>query len=466
FYTTLPPLEALSRARRQLAEPGATFAGPEVTAAPVLTSTGAIDPKQNDAWLNEVRNSLTKRVAGDSSKPRLNVCILLEESLGSEFWGCLGAKKKNGKPQTFTPRMDALAKSDGWLFTHLFADGNRTIRGFEGVFSSIPPLPGDSILARDKTENVETIARVLKRDGYQTLFLYGGRGTFDNIASYTLRNGWDRLVGQDDYVAPVHTTAWGVSDEDMFHRGIEEMRTLHRSGKPFLVSFMTVSNHLPFTYPAGRISEDPNAKSRKNAVKYADWALGDFFDRVKKEDYWRDTVFVVIADHGARVYGSETIPMRSYQIPMMVVGPAVAPSTRRIDVLGCQLDVTPTILGLIGRPYESLFFGHNLLEGTAAQRSRCLMHHNRSIAIYRNGQQVVFGLNKAVEFREGDPRTGALNPMVNPDDQAQELMRDGAALFQTADLLYDNRLFRLGGAAGMGEASPVPLADAGRNPDP
>lgn len=443
FYVTLPPLEALNRARRQLSAPGVTFLGPEVTTSPTLTPDGEIDPKQNDAWFAEVKKSLTKQIAGDAGRRRLNVCILLEESLGSEFWGCLGAKKNNGKPQTFTPRMDALAKSDGMLFTNLFADGNRTIRGFEGVFSSIPPLPGDSILARDKTENVETIARVLKRDGYQTLFLYGGRGTFDNIASYTVRNGWDRLIGQDEYVNPVHTTAWGVSDEDMFHRGIEEMRALHGTGKPFLVSFMTVSNHLPFTYPTGRIKEDPNLKSRRNAVKYADWALGDFFERVKKEKYWEDTIFVVIADHGARVYGSETIPMKSYQIPMMVVGPAVAPAPRRVEVLGCQLDVSPTILGLIGRPYQSLFFGQNLLEENAAGRSRCLMHHNRSIAIYREGQQVVYNLNKLMEFREGDPRTGTLTPMAAPDAKALELSRDGAALFQMADLLYDNRLFRL-----------------------
>jgi hypothetical protein len=298
--------------------------------------------------------------------------------------------------------MDKLAVTEGLLFTSLFADGNRTIRGFEGVFSSFPPLPGDSILARDRTENVESIARVLKRDGYQTLFVYGGRGSFDYITSYTLTNGWDRLVEQQDFENPVHTTAWGVSDEDLFNRGIEEMRAMHSSGAPFLISFMTVSNHLPFTYPTGRIAEDPNAKSRKHAVKYADWALGDFFEKARKEPFWSDTIFVVVADHGARVYGSQSIPMKSYEIPLLIVGPAVVAEPKRIDVTGCQLDVAPTVLGLIGRPYASLFFGHDLLQPGADQRSRCLMHHNRSIAIYRDGMQVVFGLNKTVEYWQGD----------------------------------------------------------------
>lgn len=443
FYSTLPPLDAVTRTRRLLAGPGITFAGPEVSEVPMMTPEGNFDTSRNQEWLRAVKRSLTKEIAGDPAKPKLNVCILLEESLGSEFWGCLGRKKKNGNPDTLTPHMDKLAATDGMLFTQIFADGNRTIRGFEGVFSSIPPLPGDSILARDKTENVETIARVLRRDGYETLFLYGGHGTFDNIASYTTRNGWNRLIQQSEYINPVHTTAWGVCDEDLYHRGIEEMRSLHAAGKPFLVSFMTVSNHLPFTFPTGRIKEDPNTGSRKSAVKYADWALGDFFERVQKEPYWNDTIFVVVADHGARVYGHETIPMRSYQIPVLVAGPSVVPAPSRVDVTGCQLDVSPTILSLIGRPYTSLFFGHDLLEETATSRSRCLMHHNRSIAIYRDGVQVVYNLNKELEFRQGDPQTDTLLPMENPTETAMELSRDGSALFQTANLLYDNRLFRL-----------------------
>src|SRR6185437_14203670 len=109
---------------------------------------------------------ILRHIAGNSSKPKLNVVILLEESLGSEFWGCLG------RTNTLTPEMDQLAMTDGMLFTNIYASGNRTVRGFEGVLSSFPPLPGDSIVKRSMSENVETVARVLKRDGYSTLFLY------------------------------------------------------------------------------------------------------------------------------------------------------------------------------------------------------------------------------------------------------------------------------------------------------
>jgi phosphoglycerol transferase MdoB-like AlkP superfamily enzyme len=249
------------------------------------------------------------------------------------------------------------------------------------------------------------------------------------------------LIEQDDFANPAHTTAWGVSDEDLLGRGIEEMRALHGKGEPFLVSFMTVSNHRPYTFPEGRIKDAPNPADRRPAVRYADWALGDFFRKAKKEAFWKDTIFVVVADHGARVYGSQQIPLTSYRIPMVVLGPAAVAAARRIDALGCQLDVTPTILGLIGRPFESLFFGSDLL--AEGRPRRVLMHHNRSVGIYRDERLAVFGLNSTVTYYRGDARTGLLETMSEPDGVALEMAEEGKSLFQVADLLYMNRRYRL-----------------------
>lgn len=446
FYPVMDRAEAFRRARTLLGAPGVTFVGPPATALPPTAADGSVDPVLSERWLDDARDSLRRRIPGDPSKPRLNVCIIVEESLGSEYWGSLG-RTVDGKPDTLTPRMDAVANRHGALFTQLLADGNRTIRGLEAIFSSFPPLPGDSILARDRTENVEAIAQVLRRDGYSTVFLYAGHGTFDYIRSYALGNGWDRLVEESDFHDPAFRTAWGVSDEDLLHRGIEEMRALHATGKPFLTSFMTVSNHRPFTYPKGRIPEDPDARKRDHAVRYSDWALGDFFERAEKEPFWKDTLFVVIADHGARVYGSQTIPLKSYQIPLVIVAPALFSQPRRIDVNGSQLDVTPTLLGMIGRPYESLFFGHDLLQPGAGDRTRCLMHHNRSIAVYHQQRQSVFGLNRTIEYWSGEPGSGTMARVNEADEAAIRLRDDGIALFQAADELYTARRFSLGAGA-------------------
>jgi len=409
FYPILPRAEAFRRTRRLLEEPGAAFEGPP--------------------------DSLQRRVAGNPANPRLNIVLLLEESLGAEFWGSLGRKA------TLTPELDKLSE-EGLLFTHIYADGNRTVRGFEGVLSSFPPLPGDAIVKRDRSENVETLARILKRDGYHTVFLYGGRGIFDGMCSYALNNGYDRFVEQKDFPKPTFQTIWGVCNEDLYQRAVEECRALAETGNPFLATVLTVSNHKPFTYPAGRIAEDPKARRRENAVKYTDWALGQFFRAVRRERFYSNTIFVVIADHGARVYGSQTIPIRSYEIPFMILGPAVVKNPARLSQLGCQLDVAPTILGLIGRPYQTLFYGNNLLRDPPAQ-GRVVLNHNRDIGMMRHDRMVVLGVNKSVEFYRGDPNTAEMARAYRVADEDLELEKDTIAIFQTADELYMQRKYRV-----------------------
>jgi phosphoglycerol transferase MdoB-like AlkP superfamily enzyme len=317
----------------------------------------------------------------------------------------------------------------------------------EGVLSSFPSLPGDSIVKRDRSDNVETLARILKRDGYSTLFAYGGRGVFDNMKPFALRNGYDRFIEHNppfhsDYPRPTFTTAWGVCDEDIFNRTIEELRALSHSGKPFFATVLSVSNHRPYTYPKGRIPEDPGKKKRDYAVKYSDYALGQFFKAAKKEAFWTNTIFAVIADHGARVYGKQSIPIHSYEIPLLIAGPAVIKEPSRIGQVGCSLDVGPTLLGLIGRPYETMFFGRDLLK-MKPEDGRVFLNHNRDIGMLAHERLVVLGLMQTDEFYEGDPKRVEMTPLAHPTDSDLELEKDAAAIYQVADDLYMHERYRL-----------------------
>lgn len=415
FYKTMDKAEAYQRTRRLVAESGTEF--------------------------EQQGESIRRRVAGDSVRPRLNVVIFLEESLGSEFWGCLG------RTNTLTPEMDKLAAEEGMLFTNIYASGNRTVRGFEGVLSSFPPLPGESIVKRDRSDNVETIARVLKRDGYSTVFLYGGRGLFDGMRSYAVRNGYDRFIEQKHFEQPTFTTIWGVCDEDVFNRAIDEFRDLARTGKPFLGTLLSVSNHKPYTYPRGRIPEDPDKHWRDYAVKYSDYALGLFFRKAKQEPFWTNTVFVVVADHGARVYGEQSIPIHSYEIPLLIAGPAVVKAPVRVAQLGDSLDVSPTVLGLIGRPYETLFFGRDLLK-SRPEDGRAFLNHNRDIGMLAHDRMVVLGLMKTVEFYQGNPKLVNMSLLSEPAVSDFELEQDTMAIYQVADDLYMHQRYRIDGLAG------------------
>ena len=417
YYETMDKAEAYRRVRHLLAEPGADLSGQT--------------------------NSILRHVAGDSSKPKLNVVILLEESLGSEFWGCLG------RTNTLTPQMDQLATNEGILFTNIYASGNRTVRGFEGVLSSFPPTPGDSIVKRDHSDNIETIARVLKRDGYNTIFFYGGRGMFDSMKSYAMNNGWDRFLEHnppfnDDFPHPNFATVWGVSDEEVYARAIKEFHALNETGKPFLGTIMSTSNHRPYTYPTGRIQEDPlkPQPSRNKAVRYSDWCLGQFFQAAKKEPFWTNTVFVVVADHGARVYGSQSIPIFSYEIPLVVLGPAVVKAPTRIGQLGCSLDVAPTVLGLIGRPYDTLFFGRDLFKEQPTE-GRVFINHNRDIGVMEHQRLVVLGLQKTEEFYSGDPKVAEMQPLNVLKGSDEEIKTNAIAVYQVADDLYMHDRYRI-----------------------
>ena len=411
FYRTFPLDEAYQRTHQLLQEPGAEFVNPG--------------------------HDIRRRVAGDATKPKLNVVIILEESLGSEFWGSLGRKAP-----TLTPEMDKLATNEGMFFTNIYACGNRTVRGFEGVLSSFPPLPGDSIVKRDLSDNVESVARILKRDGYETLFLYGGRGLFDGMRSYAVRNGWDRFIEQKHFTKPTFTTIWGVCDEDLMARAVEEFRELAKTGKPFLGTLLSVSNHKPFTYPKGRIPEDPDARQRNHAVKYSDYALGQFFKLAKQEAFWTNTIFVVIADHGDRVYGSQSIPIHSYEIPWVILGPAVVKAPVRVPLLGSSLDVSPTILGLLGRPYETMFFGRDLFKDPPDQ-GRVLLNHNRDIGLYERERMAVLGLMNTVEYYEGDPKVVNMKRVTQPTAADLDIERDCTSLYQVADDLYIHQRYRI-----------------------
>jgi phosphoglycerol transferase MdoB-like AlkP superfamily enzyme len=353
--------------------------------------------------------------------------------------------------------MDKLAAEEGMLFTNLYANGNRTVRGMEGVLSSFPSLPGDSIVKRDRSDNVETLARVLKRDGYSTVFLYGGRGVFDGMRSYAVRNGYERFIEQKHFEHPTFTTAWGVCDEDLFARCIEEFRELNMSGKPFFGTVLSVSNHRPYTYPKGRIPEDPDKQYRIHAVKYSDYSLGQFFKAAKKEAFWTNTIFVVIADHGARVYGKQIIPIHSYEIPLVIAGPAVIKEPSRVGQLGCSLDVGPTLLGLIGRPYETMFFGRDLLKMNSADvrvgvggvtvpasgEGRVFLNHNRDIGMLARDRLIVLGLMQSDEFYQGNPKVIEMTPLTHPTDDDLELEKDAIAIYQVADDLYMHQRYRL-----------------------
>ncbi len=387
-----------------------------------------------------------------------NVVLLLEESLGSEFIGALHPDRD----ERLTPEFDALTR-DGTLFTRAYSTGNRTIRAIEATTSSLPPLPGAPIVARRGAKGLFTLPGVLGEAGYQTLFVYGGRALFDGMGPYLSANGMQRIVQQSDFPQGEFATAWGVSDQAIFDRALAEMESMDRTGRPFFTMILSVSNHRPYTYPPGTIAPLPGLKRRQNVVRYADWAIGRFFRAAREKAFYDHTLFVVMGDHGARVYGSATIPLASYEVPILMVAPGLLPAGGRIDTLASSLDVPPTILSILGLNYRSRFFGHDLLH-TPPGEGRALLVHNSDIALLRDDRIAVLGLRGQAEVYDVDRVSGDFQS-VQADAASQALVDDAIAYFQSADHLVRNGGYSLAvGDPAIGSPEALLLAQGGLRP--
>jgi phosphoglycerol transferase MdoB-like AlkP superfamily enzyme len=419
---------------RSLLGDGETYRGfyPETDArAAVARVQERIDPRAAAAG-TFAPDTTARPVAAPAGPHARNVVVVLEESFGAEFVRSLNTDYPY--PVDLAPELERIA-AEGTLFTHAMSTGNRTIRAIEATTSSLPPLPGVSIVRRSASDGLFTLPGVLAEHGYRTEFVYGGRALFDEMGPYLERNGVQKVVDQGDFPDDAYRTAWGVCDEAIFARAMTEIDELARSGSPFYMLVLTVSNHRPFKFPEDSVKWDPRMRARPNAVRYADHALGGFFDVARGKPWYDDTLFVLMGDHGARVYGAAEIPLASYEVPILFVGSGVVPAGVRDDSLASSLDVPPTVLGALGIGYDSRFFGRDLFHSDPAA-GRAFLSHNEEIALLEGERLAVLGLRgseRLFHYRRGQDE---LEPIPAASDGDRALLADAVAFYQTADDLY------------------------------
>lgn len=326
----------------------------------------------------------------------------------------------------------------GALFTNFFATGTRTIRGLEALTLSIPPTPGQSIVKRPDNGKLFSLGRVLQQKGYDTAFLYGGRGYFDNMNSFYSENGY-RIVDQTDLTSDEATfaNAWGVSDDVIFNRTLKEADADHQNNKPFFFQIMTTSNHRPYTYPEGKI-DIPSGKGRNGAVKYTDFAIQEFIKAAKTKPWFDDTVFVLVADHCAGSARKTELPVDKYHIPLFIYAPKhVAPVAN--DTLSSQIDVAPTILGVLNLSYESQFYGKDIFKMSKAE-GRALVSNYQKLGLFRGTKLAYLSPQQRVDVVD-DPFPLGSHRQLDPEAEHQ-LVLETMAYYQSADYIWTHRLSR------------------------
>ncbi len=394
FYRTVPMAEAYAELRQLLATPDAHF----VSDDPV---------------------SIARDIKNEAPEQHLNVVLISIESLSAAFSGQFGRKP------SLTPELDRLTP-ETLFFSRLYASGTRTVRGLEALSLSVPPTPGESIVKRPGNENLFSLASVFNGKGYHSEFLYGGYGAFDNMNYFFGHNGYevhDRADIPDERIH--HATIWGVADEDLYTLAIDRFDAAHSRGEPFFAHIMTTSNHRPYTFPTGRV--DMPQGERDSAVVYTDWAIGDFLRRARGKPWFDDTVFVITADHCASSGGIARLPVFRYHIPMWIYSPKhITPG--RFDRMMAQIDIGPTVLGLLGMDYRSEFYGADIFQ-LPEGRERVLIGNYQRLGYIRNDELIELAPHRVVNSAQPDYVRDSPQPTIPLDS---ELASQAIAYYQTA----------------------------------
>ncbi|MCG7855861.1 sulfatase-like hydrolase/transferase [Flavihumibacter sediminis] len=387
-------------------------------------------------------HSITRKINPGGEPHNWNVVMITIESLSAEYLSYFKEYhnyyypdyllKQIGITPKLTPNLDSLI-DESLFFTQLYASGTRTVRGLEAVSTSMPPTPGQSIVKRLPTRNnMFTLGEVLQKHGYDTKFIYGGNSFFDNMGDFFGKNGY-QVVDERDIPADSihHETAWGVCDEDLYVKALSEMDKSYGAGKLFFNHLMTVSNHRPYTYPEGKVVIPPSIKRREGGLIYTDYAIGQFLQQARKKPWFNNTIFVILADHCASVGGKTDMPVNKYHIPGWIYAPGLV-KPGKFERLTSQIDIPPTIMGLLNIPYESDFFGYDVFH-LEKGRERLLLVNYQDIAYVKDGKMVVLSPRRKARMFKPDFRTG----IMRPDKMDKVMEHEAIAWFQGAASYID-----------------------------
>lgn len=402
---------------------------PPETVASTLAKLGVTRlPTAELQLVNFTEDAATSSPGHFLRTPR-NLVLVSVESLSASFVGSYGSA------ENLTPNLDAIAR-EGLRFDKVYATGTRTVRGLEALSLGTPPVPGQAIVRRPHNEHLTTLGAVLEHHGFDTFFFYGGYGYFDNMNAYFSANNY-RVIDRTDIPSDrvVFGNVWGVADEVLFDTVVEQLGQRADKGKPFFAHVMTTTNHRPYTYPDGRI-DVPSPGGRIGAVKYTDYAIGKLIRDAKTKSWFKDTLFVFVADHCASVAGNTKLPVKNYQIPLIFYSPGnLKPGV--YSPMISQIDIVPSLVEALGMHGDDLFFGRSVFE-EGPPLERAFISNYQELGYLKQGKLTVLLPKQRVQSFDIDPKTFNATP-APIDDQ---LLKEAIAYYQSASTNFRNGLLQ------------------------
>lgn len=352
-----------------------------------------------------------------------NVVIILMESMSAEYLKA----ESNGKP--LTPYLNELIEKS-YYYDNFYSSGIHTNNGIASTLYGYP-AQFDKTMMGVSVDHYSGLPGNLKDRGYQTMFFLTSNPQYDNMNSFLMENGFDRIYSQYDYPNEKIVNNFGVQDDYLFEYGIEQLNEESKSGKPFLAAFMTVSNHPPYIVPERFKNISDNDESC--IIAFSDACIRLFMESAAQQMWYDNTIFVILGDHG-RSIGTQIydMPLSYNHIPLIIYSPLFDDMPKRFEQFGGQIDVYPTVMGLLNEPYQNNSLGIDLFR---EQRPYIYFVSNNRLGCIDdkffymfNPQDKIDGL---YDYRNGNPEN-----LINEHHSVADSMKQySVSMMVTADYL-------------------------------
>ena len=395
--------------------------------------------QENQKYTTTNQDDISRLTTGNNEQ-KPNIILIAIESFSADFLTEFGNKDH------LTPNYEKLS-NESIFFTNLYATGTRTVRGMEALTLSVPPTPGNSIVRRPNNQNLFSVSTIVKSKDYQPYFIYGGDGYFDNMNTFFGGQGFDIVdrnrgnplsdeIKTQRFAIPDNEVkfenAWGICDEDLYNQSIKYADKSAKANKPFFQFVMTTSNHKPYTFPAGKI--DLPQGDRNAAVKYTDYALGKFIADAKTKPWFKNTVFVIVADHCASSAGKWEINIDRHHIPAIIYNlPEQQPT--RIDRLTSQIDLMPTLFGYLGWNYNTSLYGKDINQ-TKVGDERAFIGNYRTLGMLKGN--IFTQIDDRKRLKQFGVSGNERQTLSEIKTKNQELASQTISYYQTASVRFKN----------------------------
>ena len=364
---------------------------------------------------------LRRQVVSDTVSNKPNVVIILMESMSASLMQTFGQQ------QRLTPTLDSLYHHS-LAFTRFYSAGIHTNHGITASLYSFPALMFRNLMKGTVTPHRSGIATVLANEGYHNLFFMTHESQYDNMNAFLRTNGYDEIYSQENYPREAVVNSFGVPDQFLFDFSLPVINKAAANKKPFLATLLTISNHPPYIIPEGMktISDTPETQ----IVEYADACIRRFIDQARQYEWFDNTIFVILADHGKLVGNMDSELPQSYNhIPCLMFGPGVP--QMQYDGLAAQIDVMPTLLGLMHIGYTNDGFGIDLLR---QQRHRVFYTSDTQLVARDSTGYLIYDPKLQREFRYNVSSDNTLSPAA-PGEHFDSLRHYVFSMIQTAEYL-------------------------------